>query len=88
MGWKLKGLYFFYDSRSTVYGNILVGKYVKALQRGVGYIQGHGRVFMGDYTVVAQNCIITSANHSLTNHNIETQKGVEIDDHCWIDSNC
>ena len=84
---KIKGFYFPYDKLSTVFGNILVGKNVKVTQRGGCYVQGWGNVFIGDYTVVTQNCIITSANHSLTNQDIEIKKEVIIGDHCWIASN-
>lgn len=84
---KLKDQYFPYDKNSTVSGNILVGKNVKVTQRGGCYVQGWGGVFIGDYTTIAQNCIITSANHSLTNHSKETKKEVIIGDHCWIASN-
>ena len=86
-GAKLKDQFFPYDKNSTVSGNILAGKNVKVTQRGGCYVQGWGGVFIGDYTTIAQNCIITSANHSLTNHAEEVKKEVIIGDHCWIASN-
>lgn len=87
MGLNIGKQYFPYDEGSTVHGNILVGKNVKVTQRGGCYVQGIGKVFIGDYTTITQNCIITSANHSLTNHNVEVKKEVVIGDHCWIASN-
>ena len=85
---KFKKDYFPYDKHSTVYGkNILCGKHVKVAQRGGCYIQGIGKIFMGDYVVVAQNCIIISANHSLTDHSKEFCKETIIGDYCWIASN-
>ena len=86
-GVRLKDQYFPYDKNSTVHGNILVGKNVKVTQRGGCYVQGWGSVFLGDYTVIAQNSIITSANHSLTNHDVSVKKEVIIGDHCWFASN-
>ena len=86
-GVRLKDQYFPYDKNSTVHGNILVGNNVKVTQRGGCYVQGWGSVFLGDYTVIAQNSIITSANHSLTNHDVSVKKEVIIGDHCWFASN-
>lgn len=82
-----KNIYFPYDKSSTVCGNILVGKNCKVTQRGGCYIQGWGRVFIGDYVEITQNCIIISANHSLTNQDAHISKETIIGDHCWIASN-
>ena len=81
------GIYFPYDKASTVKGNILVGKNCKVTQRGGCYIQGHGKIFIGDYVEITQNCILTSSNHSLTNQSINVKKEIIIGDHCWIGSN-
>lgn len=76
-----------YDKNSTVWGDLLVGKNVKLTQRGGCYIQGGGRLFVGDYTVIAQNCCIMSSNHNLLNHDLSVKKETIIGDHCWIASN-
>ena len=80
-------LYFPYDKNSTVCGNVLVGKNCKITQRGGCYIQGWGRIFIGDYVEIAQNCAIISSNHKLTNQSESVFKETIIGDHCWIASN-
>lgn len=80
--------YFPYDKLSTVVGNgILVGKNSKMTQRGGCYIQGTGKLFVGDYVNITQNCIITSSNHSIFNHDEYIKKETIIGDQCWIASN-
>lgn len=83
----LNNIYFPYDKNSTVCGNILVGKNCKITQRGGCYIQGWGKIFIGDYVEITQNCIIISRNHSLTNQAEHIDKETIIGDHCWIASN-
>ena len=80
-------IYVPYDKNSTVCGNILVGKNVKLTQRGGCYIQGWGKIFIGDYVEITQNCIIISSNHKLTNQAKSIFKETIIGDHCWIASN-
>lgn len=80
-------IYYPYDKNSTVCGNLLVGKNVKLTQRGGCYIQGWGKVFIGDYVEITQNCIIISSNHKLTNQAENVFKETIIGDHCWIASN-
>lgn len=80
-------IYVPYDKNSTVCGNILMGKHVKLTQRGGCYIQGWGKIFIGDYVEITQNCIIISSNHKLTNQAENDFKETIIGDHCWIASN-
>ena len=82
-----KNQYFPFDKHSTVCGNILVGKNCKVTQRGGCYIQGWGKLFIGDYVEITQNCIIISRNHLLTNQAEHVDKETIIGDHCWIASN-
>lgn len=82
-----KNIYYPFDKNSTVCGNLLIGKNVKLTQRGGCYIQGWGKVFIGDYVEITQNCIIISSNHSLTNQTVNIYKETIIGDHCWIASN-
>ena len=83
----LNQIYYPYDKHSTVKGNLLIGKHVKLTQRGGCYIQGWGKIFIGDYVEIAQNCIVISSNHSLTNQAESINKETIIGDHCWIASN-
>ena len=76
-----------YDKNSTVYGNILIGKNSRIAQRGGCYIQGLGKVFIGDYVGIAQNCSVISRNHKLTNQDEHVDRETIIGDHCWIASN-
>lgn len=82
-----KNIYYPYDKNSSVWGNVLIGKHVKLTQRGGCYIQGGGKVFIGDYVEITQNCIIISRNHLLTNQAAHIDKETIIGDHCWIASN-
>ena len=82
-----KNIYYPYDRNSTVCGNLLIGKHVKLTQRGGCYIQGWGKLFIGDYVEITQNCIIISRNHLLTNQAEHVDKETIIGDHCWIASN-
>lgn len=83
-----KNRYYPVDPNSTVSGrNIILGKGSVIGQRGGCYIQGIGRLFIGDYVRITQNCIITSANHSALDHSIEIKKETIIGDYCWIASN-
>jgi len=80
--------YYPYDKNSTISGkNIILGKGSVIGQRGGCYIQGIGKLFIGDYVRIAQNCIITSANHNVLDHSIEVKKETIIGDYCWIASN-
>ena len=82
-----ENLYVPYDSNSTVYGNILIGKNCKITQRGGCYIQGLGKLFIGDYVEITQNCIVISRNHKLISQAEHEDKETIIGDHCWIASN-
>ena len=80
-------IYFPFDKNSTCYGNIVVGKNCKVTQRGGCYIQGLGKLFIGDYVQITQNCILISRNHLLTNQDEHVDMETIIGDHCWIASN-
>lgn len=81
------GDYYVKNKNSVIYGNILMGKNSKLAQRGGCYIQGQGRLFVGDYVAITQNCIIITANHDIYNHERHIYKETIIGDHCWIGSN-
>ena len=48
------------------------------------YIQAIGKIFIGDYTQIAANVGIISANHSLEDNRQHIIKGVKIGKYCWI----
>lgn len=48
------------------------------------YIQAIGKVFIGDYTQIAANVGIISANHSLEDNRQHIIKDVKIGKYCWI----
>ncbi|MNK10372.1 Maltose O-acetyltransferase [compost metagenome] len=51
------------------------------------YIQGGGKVYIGDYTQIAPNVGIISANHDLHDSRKKIQKTVVIGKYCWIGMN-
>ena len=68
--------------------NIFVGKGAKPGLMGGCYIQGRGRLFIGDYVEMGPNCSIISGNHGLYKQTELIRKETIIGDHCWIASNC
>lgn len=69
---------------------------VRKIQIGIGtapglssgcYIQGGGGIELGDYTIVAPNVGIISANHDLHDISKHTLKKVSIGDYCWLGMN-
>ena len=51
------------------------------------YIQGTGEIYIGDYTIVAPNVGIISANHSIYDYTQYEIKGVYIGRYCWLGMN-
>lgn len=48
------------------------------------YIQGMGKIYIGDYTQIASNVGIISANHELEDNRKHIIKDVKIGKYCWI----
>lgn len=49
------------------------------------YIQGAGGIIVGDYTQIAPNVGLISANHDLHDNRIHVDKGpIIVGDYCWI----
>jgi acetyltransferase-like isoleucine patch superfamily enzyme len=48
------------------------------------YIQGIGKIFIGDYTGIAPNVGIISANHSMLDFRIHERGEVRVGKYCWI----
>lgn len=51
------------------------------------YIQGKGGIYIGDYTQIAPNVVIVSANHDVYNTRKHILKKVSIGKYCWIGAN-
>ena len=51
------------------------------------YIQGIGKVYIGDYTQVAPNVGIISANHNLVDSRVHQKGEVYIGKYCWLGMN-
>lgn len=51
------------------------------------YIQGIGKIYIGDYTIIAPNVGIISANHNLYDHRKSEIGKVVIGKYCWIGMN-
>ena len=64
--------------------NILVGVDVcPGIMKGC-YLQGKGKITIGDYTQIAPNVVIVSANHDLYDTRRHILAPVEIGKYCWI----
>jgi acetyltransferase-like isoleucine patch superfamily enzyme len=48
------------------------------------YIQAIGKIYIGDYTQIAPNVGIISANHNIYNNSKHIIKNVKIGKYCWI----
>lgn len=48
------------------------------------YIQGIGKIYIGDYTQIAPNVGIISANHQLEDNRNHIIKDVKIGKYCWL----
>lgn len=67
--------------------NIYVGAYSAPGYSPGCYIQGIGKIFIGDSVLIGPNVGIISANHA-TENRLEHEAGrVKIEDNCWIGMN-
>lgn len=48
------------------------------------YIQGIGKIYIGDYTQIASNVVIVSANHDLYDTRKHIPSDVKIGKYCWL----
>lgn len=51
------------------------------------YIQGLGKIYIGDYTMIAANVGIISANHDVHDHRKHSAGEVRLGNYCWIGMN-
>lgn len=64
--------------------NILAGIETSPGLMGGCYIQGIGKIYIGDYTQIAPNVGIISANHLLTDNRQHVESTVDIGKYCWL----
>ena len=48
------------------------------------YIQGYGKIFIGDYTQIGPNVGLISSNHSTTSNQEYVKGEIRIGKYCWI----
>lgn len=52
------------------------------------YIQGKGGIYVGDYTQIAPNVVIVSANHNVYDNRKHVLQPVKIGKYCWLGAGC
>lgn len=52
------------------------------------YIQGIGRIYIGDYTQVGPNVVIVSSNHNVYDLRKDISAEVNIGKYCWLGAGC
>jgi acetyltransferase-like isoleucine patch superfamily enzyme len=52
------------------------------------YIQGKGGIYIGDYTQIAPNVVIVSANHDVYDNRKHINEPVKIGKYCWLGAGC
>ncbi|MEO7366989.1 MAG: acyltransferase [Gemmatimonadaceae bacterium] len=74
-----------FTSRVNQWQNILVGIDTAPGYEPGCYIQGLGKIRIGDYTEIASNVGIISANHDVYDHSLHDKgEGITIGSYCWI----
>jgi acetyltransferase-like isoleucine patch superfamily enzyme len=68
--------------------NILVGIDAYPGIMGGCYIQGFGGISIGDYSQIAPNVVIVSANHNVYDSRKHIFKKVSIGKYCWLGAGC
>lgn len=84
-----KGLYWPIDPTSVVedYQNVLIGVHTSPGYSPGCYIQGRGRVYIGDYTQIAQNVGIITAQWDVPSNSNGSTREVRIGKYAWIGMN-
>jgi acetyltransferase-like isoleucine patch superfamily enzyme len=74
-----------FTSKVTGHKNIYAGIETCPGYEGGCYIQGIGKIYIGDYTQIAKNVGIISANHDVyENQHHVSGKEVRIGQYCWL----
>jgi acetyltransferase-like isoleucine patch superfamily enzyme len=78
-----------FTSKVNVHQNIIIGKETYPGYEPGCYIQGLGKIYIGNYVQIAQNVGIVSANHNLyDNSQHEYGEEVRIGNYCWLGMGC
>lgn len=80
---------YWYKQRNCIVNNsrnIYVG-INSNIGRPGNYIQGEGKIYIGDYVRIATNVGLLTANHDLYDHNKSKSKPIKIGDYSWIGMN-
>lgn len=72
------------SSKIVNWRNICIGVETSPGQMPGCYIQGIGKIYIGDYTQIAPNVGIISANHDLCDNRNHVLEEVRIGAYCWI----
>lgn len=75
------------SSKINQFKNICIGVETSPGYEPGCYIQGIGKVYIGDYTQIAQNVGIISANHDLYDNSKHLMEEVHIGRYCWLGMN-
>lgn len=76
-----------YASTVVGVGNIYLGRDVAPGYMAGCYVQGIGRIEIGDYTEISGNVAILTANHDFEDLTRHVVKDVRIGAYCWIGFN-
>lgn len=86
---KYEGVYWpiHHSSKINQPKNILIGVETSPGYEPGCYIQGIGKVYIGDYTQIAQNVGIISSNHDVYDNSKHHHEEVHIGEYCWLGMN-
>lgn len=76
-----------FTSKINQYKNIVIGIETSPGYEPGCYIQGIGKVKIGDYTQIAQNVGIISSNHDVYDNANHHHEEVNIGNYCWLGMN-
>jgi acetyltransferase-like isoleucine patch superfamily enzyme len=76
-----------HSSKVVGVSNILVGIGSNPGFNSNVYVQGNGKLIIGNYTTFGQGSGILSGGHSVYDHRILTEDVTKIGDYCWIGMN-
>ncbi len=76
-----------YTSMVTYPKNVIAGIETSPGMMPGCYIQGMGKIVVGDYTQIAANVGIISSNHDLYDTSIHIENSVQIGKYCWVGMN-
>jgi acetyltransferase-like isoleucine patch superfamily enzyme len=76
-----------HSSKINQYKNISIGVETSPGYEPGCYVQGIGKVYIGDYTQIAQNVGIISSNHDFYQNEHHIPEEVVIGKYCWLGMN-